>query len=138
MLDVVTLLVTQLNPQDALWLEVDGLLKLSELDDKTPKRLPKLYVIEMSERAKPDVRGSGPYLQTVQLELGVVVVMASINGQQPSLTPIRKQVRERLFGWRPHIDAEPLALAGGSLLKISSHYVAWLDRFITEYTEDAH
>ncbi|AQS38575.1 hypothetical protein Sps_03448 [Shewanella psychrophila] len=138
MLDLVTPLITQLTPTGAPWLEVEGLLKLSELDDKTPRRLPKLYVIEMSERATPDVRGTGPYLQTVQLELGVVVVMASINGLQPSLTPIRERVRQRLFGWRPHLEAEPLALAGGSLLKIGSHYVAWLDRFITEYTEDAN
>ncbi|PKG73023.1 hypothetical protein CXF86_19860, partial [Shewanella sp. GutCb] len=80
----------------------------------------------------------GPYLQTVQLELGVVVVMASINDKNPSLLPIRKLVRQRLFGWQPISEAEPLALAGGSLLKIGSHYVAWLDRFITEYTEDAN
>lgn len=138
MLDLVTPLITQLTPIGAPWLEVEGLLKLSELDDKTPRRLPKLYVIEMSERATPDVRGTGPYLQTVQLELGVVVVMANINDKTPSLTPIRQLVRQRLFGWQMHQDTEPLALAGGSLLKIGSGYVAWLDRFITEYTEDAN
>lgn len=138
MLDVVALLKPQLTPQGAAWVDVDGLLQLSALDSKKAGRLPKLYVIELSENAKPDVRGSGPYLQTMQLEIGVISVMASVNGQHASLAPMREQVRARLFGWSPHVDLEPLALAGGRLLKLGDSYVAWLDRFVTEYTEDAN
>lgn len=138
MKDLSASLIARLAPKGTPWLEVEGLLTLSALDDKPLKRLPKLYVIEMTERATPDVRGSGPYLQTVRLELGIIVVMASINGKHASLTPIRAQVRERLFGWTPAVGVEPLALGGGSLLRIGSVYVAWLDRFSTEYTEDAN
>lgn len=138
MMDIVSLLKTRLTPAAALWVDVEGLVQLSALDDKSLTRLPKLYVIELSELARPDVRGSGPYLQTVQLELGVISVMANINGQHGNLTPMRQQVRERLFGWEPSQDHEPLALAGGRLLKLGDRYVAWLDRFITEYTEDAN
>jgi hypothetical protein len=138
MLDIVDVLKTRLTPENAPWVDVEGLLQLSALDDKKTNRLPKLYVIELAENAKPDVRGSGPYLQTLQLEIGVICVMANVNGQHGKLTPLRQQVRNRLFGWAPATELEPLALAGGRLLKLGNSYVAWLDRFVTEYTEDAN
>ncbi|TVP08814.1 hypothetical protein [Shewanella sp. KCT] len=138
MQDIVALLKAKLNPADALWVDVDGLAQLSALDDKTKTRLPKLFVIELSEQARPDVRGSGPYLQSLQLEVGVISVMATINGTPGNLTPMRDQVRQRLFGWAPSTEHEPLSLAGGRLLKLGDRYIAWLDRFMTEYTADAN
>ncbi|WP_299001786.1 hypothetical protein [uncultured Shewanella sp.] len=125
-----------------LWLSVEGLLDLSELDDKSNKRFPKLYVIELTEQAKPDVRGSGPALQSVQAEIGVICLMSKRNGACPSLTPMRQAVRSRLFGFVPQSDSdsddyEPLWLNGGGLLKINAGHVAWLDKFMTEYTAQA-
>ncbi|WP_299001727.1 hypothetical protein [uncultured Shewanella sp.] len=127
------------------WLTVEGLLDLSELDDKSNKRFPKLYVIELTEQAKPDVRGSGPALQSVQAEIGVICLMSKRNGACPSLAPLRAVVRARLFGFVPLDDSdaslahdyEPLWLNGGGLLKINAGHVAWLDKFMTEYTAQA-
>lgn len=125
------------------WLSVEGLLDLSELDDKSNKRFPKLYVIELAEQARPDVRGSGPALQTVQAEIGVICLMSKRNGACPSLGPLRQAVRARLFGFVPIEDGEsqheyePLWLNGGGLLKINAGHVAWLDKFMTEYTAQA-
>ncbi|WP_299494949.1 hypothetical protein [uncultured Shewanella sp.] len=125
------------------WLSVEGLLDLSELENRSQQRFPKLYVIELTEHARPDVRGSGPALQSVQAEIGVICLMSKRNGACPSLTPIRQAVRSRLFGFVPQSDSnsshdyEPLWLGGGGLLKINAGHVAWLDKFMTEYTAQA-
>ena len=137
MLDLITPTLTRLAPANQPWRGVDDLLDLSELDDINKNNLPRLYVIEMAERTTPDVRGTGTPLQTVQLEIGVVIVQAKRNGKVSGIKDIREAVRQQLFGWQPHSEAEAFVLSGGSLLKINSGHVAWVDRFITEYTEDA-
>lgn len=131
-------LIQRLQQGTPSWHSVAGLMALSELADRPPKRLPALFVVPLSEQARPDVRGSGPALQTLKVELGVVLVVAARNQQQPDLTPLRAEIRQRLFGWQPDDTAEPLALAGGQLMSVQSGSVAWLDTFHTEYTEDAN
>ncbi|NKF51365.1 hypothetical protein G3R49_12435 [Shewanella sp. WXL01] len=124
-----------------LWRQVEGLLQLSELGtaSKGPKKKPALYVVELSETALADVRGTNaPALQTVRCQIGVLIVADSKNGQHKDLTPLRARVRELLFGFTPTADAEPLTLVSGSLRQIKGSYVAWLDTFATEYTEDAN
>ncbi len=137
MLDLITPTIARLNPQNQPWLKVEGLLDLSELDAKSKAQLPRLYVIELAERASPDVRGTETPLQTVQLEIGIVLVLAKTNGNVSGLKDIRQAIRQKLFGWQPDPQAEAFVMSGGSLLKVNSGHIAWIDRFITEYTEDA-
>ena len=136
-MDVVSAVVARLREGDTPWRDVKGLMALSDLDNKLSNRLPVLFVLMLKEQAQPDIRGSGPLLQSVRLTLGVVTIVRSVNGTEPDLLPMRQQIRQRLFGWQP-AGFEALALAGGQLLNVISGQVAWIDQFTTEYTEDAN
>ncbi|KEQ19171.1 phage tail terminator protein [Endozoicomonas numazuensis] len=135
-MDAVSVVIEQLKQGVPPWVEVKGLLALSDLDKQALNRTPALFVINLAERAAPDVRGSGPALQTVSLTLGVVVVEKAHN-REPDLLPLRQEIRRRLFGWAPQ-GFEALTLDGGQLLNIHKGQVAWIDKFTTEYTEDAN
>ncbi|WP_298769675.1 hypothetical protein [uncultured Shewanella sp.] len=149
MIDSIISRLSDSSAGDTPWLSVEGLLDLSELESRSQQRFPKLYVIELTEHARPDVRGSGPALQSLQAEIGVICLMSKRNGACPSLWPLREAVRSRLFGFVPqsgnNSDSsegsqhgyEPLWLNGGGLLKINAGHVAWLDKFMTEYTAQA-
>lgn len=136
--DLVTPTIERLNPQGQPWMAVEGLLDLSEIDEQSKNRLPRLYVIELAERASPDIRGTGPALQNLQLEIAVVMLLDKRNGKSRTadLRTIRQGIRHKLFGWAPD-GGEPYQLSGGGLFQLNSGYIAWMDRFITEYTEDA-
>ena len=136
-MDAVTALIDRLKEGNPPWRDVKGLLALSELDKQRKNRTPMLFVLNLKEQARPDVRGSGPYLQTVRLTLGVICIHSATNNGEPDLLPLRQEVRRRLFGYAP-LGFEALSLAGGQLLNVTSGQAAWIDQFDTEYTEDAN
>lgn len=136
-MDAVTAMVQRLQQVPAPWVEVRGILALSELDRQSLNRTPTLFVFNVDERAAPDVRGSGPALQSVTLTVAVVCIDRVGNHGEPDLLPLRREIRRRIFGWQP-AGFEPFTLAGGQLLNVTSGQVAWIDRFVTEYTEDAN
>ena len=136
-MDAVSAVVARLKEGTPDWKDVKGLLALSDLDNQPLNRTPALFVFNTAERASPDVRGTGPALQTISLTLGVVCVERVGNRGEPDLQPLRKEIRRRLFGWAPK-GFEAFTLAGGKLLNVTSGQVAWIDQFNTEYTEDAN
>ncbi|STQ75538.1 phage tail terminator protein [Grimontia hollisae] len=133
MIDGTVALLQQNNPP---WRSVQKLLSLAELSSTTVIHCPALFVIEMASNPKPDVRGTGAYLQSVTETIGVVIVTQSINGQHQDFTELRKAVKQRLFGHTPANDYEPFWLGNGRLLGMNSGRASWLDNFVTEYTED--
>ena len=136
-MDAVSAVIQRLQEGETPWRDVKGLLALSDLANQPMNRTPALFVLNIDERASADIRGSGPVLQTVSLTVGVVCIERIGNRGAADLMPLRKEVRRRLFGWSPE-GFEALALAGGQLLNVTSGQVAWIDKFTTEYTEDAN
>lgn len=136
-MEAVSAVIERLREGAPPWADVRGLLALSDLSNQSLNRTPALFVFNISERAAPDVRSSGPALQTVSLTLGVICIERIGNRGEADLMPLRKEIRRRLFGWTPE-GFETLTLAGGELLNVTSGQVAWIDKFNTEYTEDAN
>ena len=135
--DIVALTVARLKKDSPPWREVNGIDSLAELDlKKSGQRTPALYVFLVGETPGPDVRGCGPYLQSVTATVGVVIVDASLNGRRINFKPIRQELRKRLFGWSAGEELEPYRLGSGRMLTLQAGRASWLDNFVTEYTED--
>ncbi|MGX9522496.1 phage tail terminator protein [Vibrio mediterranei] len=119
------------------WRDVRELDALSELDvQSSGARYPVLFVFPVGESPKPDVRGSGPYLQDVVSTVGVLIVDKKVNGRKKDMDTLRRELRKALFGFSPSQEYEPFWLGAGKLLNVSRGTVTWLDNFVTEYTED--
>lgn len=120
------------------WLDVCEIDSLAQINDgkKSNNRMPCLYVFLVSDSPKPDVRGSGAYLQSCVATVGVVIAHQSINGKPMDFTPLRKELRKRLFGWAGNSEFEPYWLGAGRLMSVSAGRATWFDQFVTEYTED--
>jgi hypothetical protein len=95
-----------------------------------------LFVFLVSDNPQPDTRGSGAYLQACTATVGVVIAHKSVNRKPIDWQPLRKELRQRLFGWSGDEEFEPFWLGSGRLMSISNGRADWLDQFITEYTED--
>lgn len=136
--DLVALTVARLREGSPPWLDVSEIDALSQLDGKKSgtTRNPRLYVFLVGETPGADVRGSGPYLQSLTATVGVVIVDTSRNGNPIDFAPLRRELRQRLFGWSGSDEFEPYWLGGGRLLTIQDGRASWLDNFVTEYTED--
>jgi hypothetical protein len=120
------------------WLDVLAIDSLAQINDKGTAiaRTPTLYVFLVSDNPKSDVRGSGAYLQSCEVTIGVVIAEKSTNRQPISWSVIRAELRQRLFGWAPDNDFEPYWLGAGRLIGLNAGRATWLDQFVTEYTED--
>ena len=127
----------------AVFTDVEDALALSEISQEPFRRGPKAYVIALDENPRPDTRGTGPALQQVLAGVGVVIAIGKHNCRRgekirDALEHIRQQVRGQLFGWAPTQEHEPFVLGRGRLLAVQPGVVYWVDRFITEYCEDAN
>lgn len=135
--DIVALTVAKLKADNPLWKDVEEISSLAQLDIKSSgNRTPVLYVFLVNENPKPDVRGSGPYLQTIQATISVVIVDSARNNKSIQFNELRAELRKRLFGWAPSSDLEPYWLGSGRLLSVERGAASWIDNFITEYTQD--
>ena len=137
-MDAASAVIARLREGQPPWCDVRGLLTLSELHLQALNRTPALFVLMLAEDPGPDSRSSGPALQSVKQTLGVVLVDQIRNQRAPDMTPLRQELRRRLFGFQPGAQFEPLVLGAGHLLSVEQGQVSWVDRFITEYTEDAN
>ncbi|MDO6497327.1 phage tail terminator protein [Photobacterium sanguinicancri] len=139
MADLIELTVSRLKDKSLgkpPWLDVHEIDDLTQVHAARSNRMPCLYVFLVSDSPRPDVRGSGAYLQSCTATVGVLISMQSINSKRIDWTAMRKAIRGRLFGWTPHGDFEPYWLGSGRLFNIANNKAAWLDQFVTEYTED--
>lgn len=119
------------------WTDVKELGALSRLSKQSSGvRNTTLFVFSQGESPSPDVRGSGPYLQSITATFGVVIVAKLYNNDTCDLEPIRQALRKKLFGWTPSTEHEAFWLGQGKLLSIETNLISWLDNFVTEYTED--
>ncbi len=136
MADIIEQTIQHLK-QSPHWRDVKALGALSQLDAKrSGVRTPALFVFLAAETPKPDVRGTGPYLQSITATVSIVIVDSSRNGRDIEFAPLRQALRQQLFGWQPIPESEPYWLGTGRLLSIEKGTASWLDSFITEYTAD--
>lgn len=127
----------------AVFTDVEDALALSSISQEPFRRGPKAYVIALDENPRPDTRGTGPALQQVLAGVGIVIVISKANcpsgeKMRDALEGLRQQVRASLFGWAPSAQHEPFVLGSGRLLTMQPGVVYWVDRFMTEYWEDAN
>nr|WP_086937492.1 hypothetical protein [Thaumasiovibrio occultus] len=136
MADMITNTIAHLKT-DPLWRDVQPLADLSEFDLKrSGVRTPALFVFLVVDTPKPDVRGTGAYLQSVEATVAVVIVDGNHNGQPLDFEPLRRTLRKQLFGWSPMAGHEPYWLGRGKLLGVGKGQASWIDHFSTEYTAD--
>lgn len=133
MISVADLIIERLKTH---FTDVEGLMALGDLQDKNVPRQ-KLFVLDLQERVGPLVEGMGLYRHTIAVTIGVLLVVPARNNVQPDVIAQRKQIRNLLYGFEPRPDYSPLYLSGGQLQPSRPGTVAWLDKFTTEYTEDA-
>uniref|UniRef100_E6XHP1 Uncharacterized protein n=1 Tax=Shewanella putrefaciens (strain 200) TaxID=399804 RepID=E6XHP1_SHEP2 len=133
MISIPDLVIARLKP---VFSDVEGLMALGDLQDKNVPRQ-KLFVLDLQERVGQLVEGMGLYRHTIATTIGVLLVVPARNNAQPDVIAQRQQIRSLLYGWEPHADYTPLYLGGGQLQPSRPGTVAWLDKFTTEYTEDA-
>ncbi|CCN69786.1 hypothetical protein [Vibrio nigripulchritudo] len=120
------------------WKDVLEIDSLSQINEKSSAllRTPALFVFLVNDNPRPDTRGSGAYLQSCSATVGVVIAHKSVNRHPIDWQPIRKALRQRLFGWAAATEFEPFWLGSGRLMSLSNGRADWFDQFITEYTED--
>lgn len=133
MISVAQQVIARLKTQFA---DVEGLFALSELADKNVPRKT-LFVAEIAEQPGSLTDGTGLYRHEITNTIAVLLVIPARNNKQPDLTADRQQIRDLLYGWPPAEGYEPFYLGGGQLQPSRPGIVAWADRFITQYTEDA-
>lgn len=133
MIAIADVIIARLKTQFS---EVEGLIALGDLQDKNLPRQ-KLFVLDLQERVGPLVEGMGLYRHTIATTIGVLLIVPARNNAQPDVMVQRNQIRALLYGWEPHQAYTPLYLSGGQLQPSRPGTVAWLDKFTTEYTEDA-
>lgn len=119
------------------WTDVQEISSLSALEsNRSGLRGVTLFVFVQEDRATADVRGAGPYLQTVTETIGILIVAKVVNSEQFDFKPVRQALRKRLFGWSPDDLHEPMWLGNGRFMNVQRGQMTWLDNFMTEYTED--
>ncbi|MDG2881450.1 hypothetical protein P7M59_26510, partial [Vibrio parahaemolyticus] len=84
--DLIQLTIERLKDQSngkPPWIDVKEIDSLTQLHEKKSAllRTPALFVFLVSDSPKPDVRGSGPYLQECVATVGVVIVTKSTNSK---------------------------------------------------------
>lgn len=95
------------------------------------------FVVPVSERPMGNTRTSGRALQEVQVTVGIVIAIRSLNdvtGErgQDQLEQIRALVRDQLFGWTPDGASTHYLLGNGDLIKMEAGRIFWMDRYITK------
>ncbi|EGR1111404.1 hypothetical protein EFU26_07225 [Vibrio cholerae] len=116
---------------------VKKLMALSELEiSSATMQTPAVFVIEMASDPRPDVRGTGAYLQSVTDTVGIVIIADARNGKHTDFEALRQAARARLFGQPPTPKHEPFWLGKGRLLSVSTGRASWLEHYVTEHTED--
>lgn len=104
---------------------------------KKPVQQSVCYVVPVAERALPTARQSGRALQLVDVAIGIVIGIQTLNDQRgdrgrESLEAVREAIRDQLFGWQPENSLVPYQLGNGDLLKMDHGQLWWLDYYHTQ------
>jgi len=106
---------------------------------KQPLNLPSIaFVVPVSERPLGNSRDVdvGMPFQEVTITFGVVMGLQSINDKTGSkgllaIEEKHKCLREKIYGWKPTAEHEPILLGSSDLLAFVPNGIWWIDRFIT-------
>ena len=109
----------------------------ADIDDaeRSVKTRPAAFVMPLAERpSAPPL--AAEFTQRVEQACGVLLCVSSRStNTAEDVVPVRRALREALRGWLPDGCADPLAFAGGRLLRLGSGVLWWQDDFVTSYME---
>ncbi len=109
---------------------------------------PSAVVAPLTERAlsSPSVPGMALVPQTVEMRIGVIVIVEAANDRSGRRTRAKKtladllgQTRQKLLGWVPAPEPEihgvtgPLAFVAGRLTEIENGRIIWQDEWTCQY-----
>lgn len=115
---------------------VGSAIALAAVLDSKPQTGVGAWVVLLSERPTGNTRTVGQALQKMDLTIGVVLAVRSLNDQSGSkgsaaLQLARDAVRNQLFGWQPDGAELPYLLGGGDIVKMEKDTIWWMDRYTT-------
>lgn len=109
---------------------VEGALELAALKT-APAQLPAHFVVPIGEDANPS-RHVGVHDQATTRTFGVVTLIQAGGSDERAtdqLTELEEAVIGALAGWTHPEASRPCDYAGGRMLSVSGHTVAWLSSF---------
>lgn len=106
---------------------------LSNLRTGKPKSLPAVYVLPLSESARPidSTQQSGDY---VEMEVEIVYIASDMaHDEGDSLSDIREDVHASLLGWQPSGSVYPAHFRRGSRVGYTKGMISWSDVFKIDF-----
>lgn len=108
-----------------------------------PNAMPAAYVLTMEEVSGDNERDTGPVLQRIESDIGVIIVAENVSDAKAGaaaaeIEEVKAWTRRRLLGFVPDAaTGEPVTHVAGKLVKVSGGCVWWgetfgLASFITE------
>lgn len=104
------------------------------------KMPPAAYVLPLQDTAGANQLGGGAILQPVKEQFGVALAVSNLRdvtgvAAQAELERLRRLVIDKLLGFVPGTEYEPLEYAGGNILMMDASVLWWQLRFTTGYME---
>ena len=106
---------------------------LSNLRTGRPKSLPAVFVLPLSENARPvdGTMHSGDY---VEMEFEIVYIASDQdNDDGDALSAIREDVHASLLGWQPEGTIYPAHFRRGSRVGYAKGMISWSDVFKIDF-----
>ena len=106
---------------------------LSNLRTGRPKSLPAIFVLPLSENARPidSTQQSGDY---VEMEFEIVYIASDlVDDDGDALSAIREDVHASLIGWQPAGTVYPAHFRRGSRVGYAKGMISWSDVFKIDF-----
>lgn len=104
------------------------------------KTAPAAYVIPLRDAASANQLGGGAILQPVREQFGVALAVSNLRdasgvAAQAEFERLRRLVIDKLLGFVPGTDYEPVEYVGGNILMMDAAVLWWQLTFTTGYME---
>ena len=116
---------------------VGSAISMAAATDRAPNASVSCYVVPVAESPAGNTHVSGRALQKVQITVGVVFAIRTLNdpdGERGSakLETARNTVRDALFGWQPDSADVGYLLSASGLIRMDKNVIWWIDRYQTQ------
>ncbi len=108
-----------------------------------PKTTPAAFVLTLQETAGENERDTGPVMQRVEADIGVIIVTSNLSDARGDATArdieaLKRLVRANLIGFVPSdSDGMPLEHVSGELLKSAVGHIWWQEIYAaTSFIEE--
>lgn len=126
----------ELVPEGALKM-VGGAPEFQASAERNPTATPACYVFLLGEAASPSEL-AGATLQSVRASVSVTLCVKNLSDSKgvaamADLELLRKQVRNKIYGWEPVEGYDPMERGDSALLAFRDGHVWWQDIYLTSY-----